>query len=174
MRHLKLFEGFKDLDFEEISQGVYEERTSKGYTFDVNVINKLNDILIDRGFKAYKSIEYAYDLGNKVRMVRNLKNEICMTYFPKQSKLMGKWFNRADKYHHRGVDYEAWNFDKKRIDTIEIKSVQTIRIKTDNDEWFYVELVKGAFDSVYYKCDQWKGLIDLLDYCNFIDKLIGI
>ena len=177
MRYIKLFEDLESWgespkrDYETISYDEYKEKTARGYCFNINIINKLDTMLVSKGWKAYKSIEHAYDRdGNKFRMVRNFKEEICMTYFPKQTKLLGKWFSRSDKYHNRGVDYEVWDFDKKKIDTIEISSIQTVRIKTDDDDWFYVEFLMGTFDRDYYKCDQWRGLMELLNDINFIHK----
>jgi hypothetical protein len=185
----KLFEDLESMgdsvkrDYEKILYHEYIEKTARGHYFNINIVNKVDELL-SSSWQAYKSVEHASSpSGEKVRMDRNLNGEFCMTYFTKQSKILGRWFNRSSKYHYRGVDYTLLDYDKKKIDTIEIRSRATIRIKTDDDDWFYVEVTSHfneftgrlggrclVYTEVFYKCDQWRGLMELLNDLNFIIK----
>jgi hypothetical protein len=178
MKNLKPFDAtrirlFEELDggkdYEEISYDQYLDGTRREHPFGLNTINRIENLLESSGFKAYKSIEHApTPKGGKVRMVRNLVGEICMTFLPKKKRLLDKWFT-SDRYSLRGIDYESWNYDKKKIDTVEIKSIHSLRIKTDDDYWFYIQMYVGLADPFrYFKCDDWGGLVSLLQNENFI------
>jgi hypothetical protein len=170
--HIRLFEELDGGDgYEEISYDQYMDGTRGQHLFGLNTISRIENLLESSGFKAYKSIEHASTpKGGKVRMVRNLAGEICMTFLPKKKRLLGKWSTSwGGRERYRGIEYESWNYDRKKIDTIEIKSIHSLRIKTDDDYWFYVQIYVGLSDPFrYFKCDDWKGLVSLLQKENFI------
>jgi len=108
-----------EVDYVEIPHEEFK-KMNPYYRFNINTINKLDDILISNGWKSYKSIEHHTMNGKLFRSIRNLKDEICITYLPKKIKISKKLFTRSDTYCLNGVDYEPWDFNRKLIDTIEI------------------------------------------------------
>ena len=156
MIHIKLFEAFKDEDYYKIiSEDNFYDMVMDG----IDSSSQLEDIKVDyfEKLKGYKTdMNIRFDRSSRISsLIEKFVRIISIDSTSIKFRSQGERLKELEKRPHLGYCFEIYGF---------------------TDEWFLVyfedNVSRATFSDprlpIYYKCDQFEGLIKLLKDKNII------